>query len=112
MAPLIDLANLVEGAIGELDPAMTDGKPAIGVVENRYVLADCGLGRLARLQHEDHLVVLQCQRLRKTALFFPGKRVLQIVTGVQRSMQVLLRSPLSITSRARRDFLARGTAAL
>src|SRR6516164_1306773 len=42
------------------------------------------------IQDEDHLVVLQGQRLREAALFFPGKRVLQIVAGAQRPMQVLL----------------------
>ena len=47
---LVDLANLVEGAVGEFDPVVADRKPAIGVVENRYVLADRGLGRLARLK--------------------------------------------------------------
>jgi len=35
---LVDVANLVEGAISELDPTMTDGKPAVGVVENGDVL--------------------------------------------------------------------------
>ena len=46
---LVDVANLVEGAIGEIDPMMTDRKPAIGVVENGDVLTDRRLGRLARL---------------------------------------------------------------
>ena len=86
---LIDLANLVEGAVGEVDPVVADHKPAIRVVENGDVLTDRRLGRLARLQNEDHLVVLQGQRLRETALFFPGKRVVQIVAGVQWPMQIL-----------------------
>jgi hypothetical protein len=87
---LVDLANLIEGAVGEFDPIVADHKPAIGVVENRDVLADCCLGRLARLQNEDYLVVLQCQRLREAPFFFPGKRVIKIVSGAQRPMQVLL----------------------
>src|SRR5215475_10481655 len=61
-----------------------------GIVENGDVLADRRLGRLARLQDEDHHVVLQCQRLRQTTLSFPGKRVVQIIAGAQRPMQVLL----------------------
>jgi hypothetical protein len=46
---LVDLANLVEGAIGELDPAVADRKPAIGVVENGDVFADRCLGWLRRV---------------------------------------------------------------
>jgi HTH-like domain/Integrase core domain len=87
---LIDLVNLVEGAVGEFDPIVADRKPPIGVVENSDVLADRCLSRLARLQNEDHLVVLQCQRLREAALFFPGRRVLQIVTGAQRRCKSFL----------------------
>ena len=69
---LIDLANLVKGSVGEFGPVVPDHKPAIGVVENGYVFADCRPGRLARLQDEAHLVVLQDQRLREAALLFPG----------------------------------------
>ena len=80
---LVDLANLVKGAVGEVDPVVADHKPSIRVVENGDVFADCCLGQLARLQNEDYLVVLQCQRLREAALFFPGKRVLKILSGMQ-----------------------------
>ena len=37
---LVDLTNLVEGAIGEVDAVVADRKPAIGVVENGDVLTD------------------------------------------------------------------------
>jgi len=67
-----------------------DRKPAIGVVENRYVFVDRGLGWLAWLQNEDHLVVLQGQRLGEAPLFLLGKGVLEIVAGAQRPVQVLL----------------------
>ena len=71
---LVDLANLVEGAVGEFDPVVADRKPAIGVVENGYIFADRRFGRLARLQDEDHFVVLPGQRLGEAALFLPGQR--------------------------------------
>ena len=87
---LIDVANLVEGAVAEFDAVVADRKPAIGVIENGYVFADCRFIRLARLQYKDHVVVLQCQRLRETALFFPRKSVLEIVARAQRPVQVLL----------------------
>src|SRR6516162_3282092 len=87
---LVDLANLVEGAVGEFDPVMADRKSAVGVVEDGHVFAARRLGRLARLDDENHFVVLQCQRLGETALLLPGKSVLQIVTGAQRPVQVLL----------------------
>src|SRR5215831_8732585 len=64
--------------------------PSVRLSPSYYIFADCCLGQLARLQNEDYLVVLQCQRLREAALFFPGKRILEIVTGAQRPMQVLL----------------------
>jgi hypothetical protein len=45
---LIDLANLVEGAVGELDALVTDRKPAIGIVEHGDALPiaalACSLG--------------------------------------------------------------------
>ena len=37
----VDLANLVEGAVGKLQAVAADRKPASGVVANSYVLADC-----------------------------------------------------------------------
>ena len=69
---LVDLANLVEGAVGELDAVMEDRKSAVGVVKDGDPLADRRLGRLARLDDENHFVVLQCQRLREAALLLPG----------------------------------------
>jgi hypothetical protein len=87
---LTEVANLVEGAVGEFDAVVADRKRAIGIIENGYVFADCRFSWLARLQDEDHVVVLRCQRLRETALFFPRKSVLEIVARAQRPVQVLL----------------------
>jgi len=59
---LVDMANLVEGAVSELDAVVADRKPASGIIDNSHPPADRGLGLLARLQNEDHFVVLQRQR--------------------------------------------------
>ena len=87
---LVDLAHLVECAVGEFDSVMADRKSAVGVVEDGYVFADRRLRRLARLHDENDFVVLQCQRLGESALLLPGKSVLQIVTDAQLPVQVLL----------------------
>ena len=75
------MADFVEGAVGEVNTAVADRKPAIGVIENGHVFADRGLGLIARLQNEDHFVVLQGQRPGEGALLFPGERVLEIVAA-------------------------------
>src|SRR6266436_3554514 len=87
---LVDLSDLVEGTIGQLDTPIADRQPAVGVIDDGYALADRRLGLLARLHDEEHLVVLQGQRLRKGALLLPGKRVLQIVPGTSDRCKSLL----------------------
>src|SRR6266404_1084875 len=86
---LVDLLDLVEGAVGQLDTPIADRQPAVGVVDDSYALADRRLGLLARFHDEEHLVVLQRQRLREGAFLFPGKRILQIVAGAQWAVQIL-----------------------
>src|SRR5512132_2401466 len=86
---LVDVADLVKGAVSEINAVIADRKPAVGMVNDGYPLADCRLGLRARRQDEDHFVVLQCQRLREGALLFPGKRVFQIVADAQRPVQIL-----------------------
>src|SRR5512132_1841661 len=68
---LVDVADLVEGAVSEINAVIADRKPAVGMVNDGYPLADCRLGLLARRQDEDHFVVLQRQRLRECALLRP-----------------------------------------
>ena len=46
---LLDLANFVEGAIRQFDPAVADCQPAVGIINNRDPFADRRLGQLARL---------------------------------------------------------------
>src|SRR5215510_13351603 len=60
---LVDLAGLVEGAVSELNAVVADRKPAIGIIDDSNPLADRRLSLVAWLQDEDHLVVLQRQRL-------------------------------------------------
>jgi hypothetical protein len=54
---LVDLSDLVEGAVGQLDTPIADRQPAVGVVDDGYALADRRLGLLARLQDEEHLAI-------------------------------------------------------
>src|SRR5512143_531094 len=76
---LVDVADLVKGAVSEINAVIADRKPTVGMVDDGDPLADCRLGLLARRQDEEHFVVLQRQRL-----LLPGKRVFQIVADAQR----------------------------
>src|SRR5512133_2279150 len=51
---LVDVADLVKGAVSEINAVIADRKPAVGMVDDGYPLADCRLGLLARLHDEDH----------------------------------------------------------
>src|SRR5512132_4200165 len=96
---LVDVADLVKGAVSEINAVIADRKPAVGMVNDGYPLADCRLGFLARRQDEDHFVVLQRQRLREGALLLPGKRVFQIVAAARRPSRGLCWSaPISVDS--------------
>ncbi len=77
---LVDLPNLIEGPIGEVFALVADGDPAIGIVHHRYPLADRRLRGLRWLQDEQHLVILQGQRLGEGALFLPGELVIELVS--------------------------------
>src|ERR1019366_6721429 len=48
---LRDLAQLVEGAVGQLHTFVADRQPAIGMIDHRDPLADRRLGLVARLQN-------------------------------------------------------------
>jgi hypothetical protein len=75
-------------AVAELSKTAGD-QPAIGMIDNAHTLADRCLGRFARLQDEQHLVVLQGQRSRQSALLLPGERVVEIVARAQPPVQIL-----------------------
>jgi hypothetical protein len=59
---LRDLANFIEGPIRQLDAAVSDRQPTVGIVDHSDPFAD-RLGSLARLTDEHLLVVSQSQRL-------------------------------------------------
>src|SRR5882762_3509965 len=66
---LVDLSDLVEGAVGQLDTPIADRQPAVGVVDDSYALADRRLGLLARFHDEDTLSycsVSACERVRSS----------------------------------------------
>src|SRR4030088_1449872 len=58
---LVDVAKRIEGAVSELDAVVADRQPAIGIIDNVHSLSDRCLGLFARLQDEQHLLVLQSQ---------------------------------------------------
>jgi hypothetical protein len=41
---LVDVADLVKGAVSEINAVIADRKPAVGMVNDGYPLADCRLG--------------------------------------------------------------------
>src|SRR5450759_1374606 len=86
---LRDLAQLVEGAVGQLHTFVTDRQPAVGMIDHRHPFADRRLSLVARLQDEDHLVVLEGQRPRQRALLLPGEGIRQIIALAQWPVQIL-----------------------
>ena len=51
-ACLGNLAQLVKGAIGQVKPTVTDGKPAVGVIDNGDPLADLAGSRGSKTKIE------------------------------------------------------------
>jgi hypothetical protein len=51
-----DLTQLVEGAVGEFDTAITDRQPAVGIIDDGDPLADRRLGLVGRFQDEQDLM--------------------------------------------------------
>jgi hypothetical protein len=52
---LLDVPDLVEGAVGEVGALIADGKAPIGIVEHLNPLADRVLGFFRRIENEQHL---------------------------------------------------------
>ena len=86
---LVDLPDLVEGAIGEVDAVVADHQAAVGTVVDGDALADRRLGGLRRLQNEHHLVVLQGQRLGQGAFHAPGEGLIEVVAAGHGPVQIL-----------------------
>ncbi len=78
---LVDLPNFVERAIRQILPLEANGDPAIWVVHYRYALAYRRLSRFRRLQDEEHLVVLQRERLGEGAFLLPSELIIKLVEG-------------------------------
>jgi len=74
---LIDLLKLVEGSIGQVAAFVADGDAPIGIIDDRHALAGERTRHFVRLEHEQHLVVLQGEIVRQRALLLPGEDVLQ-----------------------------------
>jgi hypothetical protein len=83
---LRNLPQLVEGGVGQVEPAVEDRQPAVGIVDDRDALAAELAGELVWLDQEHDLVVLQGQVIGDRALFAPGEDVGEIV--VRRRKQV------------------------
>src|SRR5712691_10658433 len=87
-ACLCDLAQLVEGRVGQLDPVVLDRQATIGIVDDGDSLAAQATADRGRLEQEEHLVVLQGQTVRDRSLFAPRQGLAQIFALAQRAMEI------------------------
>ena len=66
---LVDVADLVKGAVGVINAVIADRKPAVRMVNDGYPLADCRLGLLARPKMKitlSYCSVSACERVRSS----------------------------------------------
>ncbi len=87
-ACLGDLAQLVEGRVRQLDTIVLDRQATIRIVDDGDPLATQTTVDLGRLEHKEHLVVLQGQAVRDRALLAPSQALAKIVALAQRAMEI------------------------
>src|SRR6266436_3356345 len=86
---LRNLPQLVEGDVGQVEPAVADRQPAVGIIDNGDALAAELAGDLVGLEQKHYFVVLQGQAVGNRALFTPGEDVGEVIAGRQWPMEVL-----------------------
>src|SRR6266853_6152633 len=86
---LRNLPQLVEGGVSQVEPAVADRQPAVGIIDNGDALAAELAGDLVGLEQEHDFVVLQGQAVGNRPLLAPGEDVGEIVAGDQWPVQVL-----------------------
>src|SRR5580704_7865772 len=67
--------------VGQVEPAVADRQPAVGIIDDGDALATEVAGDRVRLQQEYDLVVLQGQAVGNRPLFAPGEDVGEIIAG-------------------------------
>src|SRR5271155_3032553 len=87
--PLRDLTQLVKGGVGQVEPAVADRQPAVGIIDHGHALAAELAGDLVRFEQEQDLVILQGQAVGNRSLLAPGEDVSEVVAGCQGPMEVL-----------------------
>jgi hypothetical protein len=78
---LRDLPQLVKGGVGQVEPAVTDRQPAVGIIDHGDALAAELAGDLVRFEQEQNLVILQGQAVGDCPLLAPGEDVSEVVAG-------------------------------
>ena len=78
---LRDLPQLVKGGVRQVEPAVADRQPAVGIIDDGDALAAELAGDRVRLEQEHDLVVLQGQAVGDRALFALGEDVGKVVAG-------------------------------
>src|SRR5207302_7453576 len=68
---LRNLPQLVEGGVGQVEPAVADRQPAVRIIDNSDAFAAELAGDLVGLEQEDDFVVLQGQAIGNRPLFAP-----------------------------------------
>src|SRR4051812_8749198 len=79
--PLRDLRQLVKGGVGQVEPAVADRQPAVGIIDHGDALAAEFAGDLVRFEQEQNLVILQGQAVGNRPLLAPGEDVSEVVAG-------------------------------
>ena len=81
-----NLPQLVEGGVGQVEPAVSDRQPAVGIIDDGDALAPELAGDLVRFEQEQNLVILQGQAVGNRPLLALGKDVGEVFASRQRSM--------------------------
>jgi hypothetical protein len=81
-ACLRNLPQLVEGGVRQVEPAVADRQPAVGIIDNGDALAAELAGDLVRLDQKHDFVVLQGQVIGNRSLLAPGEDIGEIVAAV------------------------------
>src|SRR5277367_4144381 len=86
---LRNLPQLVKGGVRQVEPAVADRQPAVGIIDHGDALAAELAGDLVRFEQEQNLVILQGQAVGNRSLLAPGEDVSEVVAGCQGPMEVL-----------------------
>src|SRR5271155_4217079 len=111
---LRNLPQLVKGGVRQVEPAVADRQPAVGIIDHGDALAAELAGDRVRLEQEHDFVVLQGQAVGDRPLFAPGEDVGKVIAGRQWPGEVfgvvrfLAEAGVVIGQETRQQFIAGG----